>query len=254
MSQSAVRTAIENAMFSWKAVSALNFNEVTSGENISVGFYTGDHGCGASNAFDGSGGVLAHAYSPGDGIGGDMHFDDAENWSSAYLETVARHEIGHALGLGHSSISSATMYAYVTGIDMSLHNDDHAGIWSRYAAYTSPSGCGQLNAGQGLGQHQSVTSCDGRFKFIMQGDGNLVLYKNGQPLWGSGTNGKGGDRVIMQEDGNLVIYKSDGNPVWASNTPGSSNRNANLSVQNDGNVVIYRNGGGPVWASGTCCH
>jgi hypothetical protein len=251
-SQSSVRSAVQAAMFSWSAVSALSFSEVTSSENISFGFYTGSHGC--SNAFDGSSGVLAHAYSPGSGLGGDVHFDDAEGWSSAYLQTVALHEIGHALGLGHSTVSAATMYAYYTGTDTSLHDDDHAGIWSRYSAYTSPSGCGWLNAGQGLGQEQSVWSCDGRFQLKFQSDGNLVLYKGSSALWDSNTNGDGGDRVIMQEDGNLVVYKSNGDPVWDTNTNGSSNYGANLAVQNDGNVVIYRSGGGVAWSSGTCCH
>jgi hypothetical protein len=251
-SQSSVRSAIESALFSWTSSSSLSFSEVSSSENISFGFYTGSHGC--SGAFDGSGGVLAHAYSPGSGLGGDVHFDDAEGWSSAYLETVALHEVGHALGLGHSAVSNATMYAYYTGTDTQLADDDRAGIWSRYAAYASPSGCGWLSSGQGLGAGQSVWSCDGRFQLSYQGDGNLVLYQGGSALWASGTNGHGGDRVIMQEDGNLVIYKSNGNPVWASGTAGTSNRYANLAVQNDGNVVIYRSGGGVAWASNTCCH
>ncbi|MDI1450403.1 matrixin family metalloprotease [Polyangium sp. 6x1] len=250
--QASVRSAIESALFSWRSSSSFSFSEVSSGENISFGFYTGSHGC--SDAFDGSSGVLAHAYSPGGGLGGDVHFDDAEGWSSAYLETVALHEVGHALGLGHSAVSSATMYAYYTGNDTQLADDDRAGIWSRYAAYASPSGCGSLSSGQGLGAEQSVWSCDGRFQLKYQGDGNLVLYQGGNPLWASGTNGDGGDRVIMQEDGNLVIYKSDGHPVWASGTAGTSNRYANLAVQNDGNVVIYRSGGGVAWASNTCCH
>jgi hypothetical protein len=82
----------------------------------------------------------------------------------------------------------------------------------------------------------------------MQGDGNLVLYRNsdGKPLWATGTTG--GSRAIMQGDGNLVVYTSSGVPVWASNTVG--NDGAIVQLQNDGNLVIYK-GPNPIWASGT---
>lgn len=254
ISQSSQRTAIQNAMLAWTAVSPITFTEVTSGGNILMGFYTGDHG--SCDDFDGSGGVLAHAWYPSGG--GDIHFDDAESWSTGssgtHLQTVAMHELGHSLGLGHSTVSSATMYAYYTGSDTSLSYDDHAGIWSLYGTYSSPSGCGTLEAGEGLGMGEYIMSCDGRFKLAMQTDGNLVLYMGTKSLWDTNTHENGGNRVVMQEDGNLVVYKSNGNDAWDANTNSTANQYAHLAIQNDGNLVIYKTNGGVAWASGTCCH
>lgn len=67
-----------------------------------------------------------------------------------------------------------------------------------------------------------VSGC-GRFKTVMQSDGNLVLYKNEtNPIWASNTcnKGKGPFVCSMQGDGNLVIYDSTNAPTWASNTCG----------------------------------
>ncbi len=108
-----------------------------------------------------------------------------------------------------------------------------------------------MQPGEVLNKNQFKKSSDNRFKFILQNDGNLVLYKYGWALWSSGTHGLPIKRCIMQTDGNLVLYDYGNNPRWSSGThryPGSW-----LNIQNDGNVVIYR-GINPVWATNTCCH
>jgi len=113
-------------------------------------------------------------------------------------------------------------------------------------------GCGQLTANQRLTANQSTLSCDGRFKLILQGDGNLVLYQSGTPLWASNTVGKASADAIMQGDGNFVIYDSSGKPLWASDTAG--NNGAYLTVQNDGNTVIFSASGATLWSTGTGGH
>ncbi|UQA62528.1 matrixin family metalloprotease [Polyangium aurulentum] len=259
LSQASIRNAVSEALFDWSASSPLTFSEVSSGEDITIGWYTGSH-CSAS-AFDGSNGVLAHAFFPSSG--GDVHFDDAESWSTSsssgiHLETVAVHELGHSLGLAHSSVSGSIMYPTYSGVNDAPRDDDRAGIWAIYGAFSAPSPGGDIHAGQGLSAGQSMSSYDGRFQLVMQSDGNLVLYKltNGSvtPLWATGTNSAMPDRMIMQEDGNLVLYKSSGAPVWATGTSSTANRYSRLVVQNDGNLVIYNQSGSPVWASNTCCH
>jgi hypothetical protein len=54
------------------------------------------------------------------------------NGSDYDVETVLLHENGHVVGLGHSSVTQAVMYAYYGGIRRSLHQDDIDGVTSLY--------------------------------------------------------------------------------------------------------------------------
>lgn len=89
-------------------------------------------------------------------------------------------------------------------------------------------------------------------RLVFQGDGNLVLYRTSgtswEPLWASGTNGRGGNQVAFQGDGNLVIY-ANGRPVWASNTNGQGV--SKLTLRSDGNVVLTDGSGNVRWQTGT---
>jgi predicted Zn-dependent protease len=60
-----------------------------------------------------------------------LHFDDAEHFTDASysgtnLLAVAVHEIGHVIGIGHSSEKKSVMNPMYTGYDpnLSLHADD----------------------------------------------------------------------------------------------------------------------------------
>jgi hypothetical protein len=101
--------------------------------------------------------------------------------------------------------------------------------------------------------HESLVSADGRYRCVMQGDANLVVYRNadGRPLWASNTVSSGAGRLVMQGDTNLVLYRgwNAATPVWASNTVGRGG-NPRLVMQNDGNLVLYTDRGA-VWATGT---
>src|SRR5918993_2801053 len=106
-----------------------------------------------------------------------------------------------------------------------------------------------MQPGEVLGAGQAISSANGRFTFVYQGDGNLVLYGPGGALWASNTNGQPVGGAIMQGDGNLVIYGPGSLYVWDSATDG--NPGSRLVVQDDGTVVIYRPDGTPAWATNT---
>ena len=60
--------------------------------------------------------------------------------NAAYIEDIVTHELGHALGLNHSSFSDATMYpsySYCSQAFRTLAADDIAGAKSLYPAGTS---------------------------------------------------------------------------------------------------------------------
>ncbi|MEE6472883.1 hypothetical protein FKM82_009762 [Ascaphus truei] len=138
LSKPDVDRAVEMGLKAWSDAAPLNFVKISQGEaDIMISFEAGDHG--DSYPFDGPRGTLAHAFAPGEGLGGDTHFDNAERWTTGAhgfnLFTVAAHEFGHALGLGHSSDPSALMYPtykYQHPIGFRLPKDDVKGIQALY--------------------------------------------------------------------------------------------------------------------------
>ncbi|XP_071990302.1 interstitial collagenase-like [Engystomops pustulosus] len=131
-----VDDSIMRALNVWSQVTPLRFSRVNSGNaDILIQFTARSHG--DQNSFDGPNGVLAHAYSPGSGIGGDAHFDEDERWSNNQagfnLFLVAAHEFGHSLGLGHSDDRQALMFpTYRFVNNFRLSQDDINGIQSLY--------------------------------------------------------------------------------------------------------------------------
>ena len=124
---------IRSSLAVWGNMSPLTFTE-TTGANTDLEFdfrRPGESGYPFDRGGSKSRNTLARGFFPQNGL---VEFDDHEDWGrSGFLKDVAVHEIGHALGLRHSSVSDATMYyRHHSGFD-TLHEVDIRGIKSLYA-------------------------------------------------------------------------------------------------------------------------
>ncbi|GHJ42947.1 hypothetical protein Cs7R123_02890 [Catellatospora sp. TT07R-123] len=120
-----------------------------------------------------------------------------------------------------------------------------AGLGLAGAPASAAAGSDRLGPGEFLDPDQYLVSGNGAYRLVMQGDGNLVAYGPGGPLWATYTAGRA--RFVNQTDGNLVVYPNAGGVSWASGTGGGG---GTLVVQDDGNVVLY-GPGGPTWSTYT---
>jgi peptidoglycan hydrolase-like protein with peptidoglycan-binding domain len=222
LNQTQVRSSLTQAFALWSAVVPLTFTEVaiSASPDMVIRFVSGDHGDGSP--FDGPSGILAHGFYPppnGGAIAGDIHFDEAEAWtvnlppSGIDLVSVAAHEIGHALGLAHSTITGALMYPYYSGAHRNLENDDVAGIQAIYGGVSRWSGWeslgGVLTSGPGVSSWSA-----GRLDCFVRGTDNALWHKWFSGGW-SGWESLGG---VLTSDPAAVSWGASRIDVFARGT------------------------------------
>ena len=135
-----------------------------------------------------------------------------------------------------------------------------------------------MRASESLAAGASIKSPSGRYRLILQSDGNAVLYDDfgfstllkssgladwaadigiaNSPLpaalWDSRTVGSSASSLVMDPDGSLVLLAgvdSSATPVWHTRTAGWPG--AFMSVRDDGTVAVNRADGRVLWIVGT---
>jgi len=137
---------VQRAMAEWSKVIKLDWVQATNpvaARTVNILFGSADHGDGP---FEGPYGVLVHTFYPSpqnpEPIAGDIYFNDDEMsriGTNTDAFSVALHELGHALGLGHSDNPFDVMYPYYRVVG-TLAAGDTAAIQTMYAAQEGSNG------------------------------------------------------------------------------------------------------------------
>ncbi|KAF4077141.1 hypothetical protein AMELA_G00204620 [Ameiurus melas] len=176
-----VREVFRDAVQVWSHVTPLTFTEVQGGHaDITIDFVRYEHG--DKLPFDGPGGILAHAFFPRTHRQGEVHFDYDEHWTLANgmgtdMLQVAVHEIGHTLGLQHSTGPGSVMSAiYSFSYPPQLSKDDEMRIQSLYGARIAQQREPELDTNDIM---LVPNSCDTDFDAVSMIRGELFFFKSG---------------------------------------------------------------------------
>jgi hypothetical protein len=149
---SAIDPAVAAGADVWRLQTTASVNLAYAGRSAqTVNTYDGANVVMFRNASNGSTIATTYWWSTGSNIvdadivfwdGGFTFFTGSSGCSSGfYIEDIAAHEFGHALGLGHSTSTAATMYPSTSACDTrnrSLDNDDIAGVTALYPPMSVP--------------------------------------------------------------------------------------------------------------------
>jgi len=210
-------TSVQRALDEWARYAALRWVQKVSPKQtrtVDLAFLPACHYLQTGEPDDPCFGpdVLGHAYFPsaGETIAGDVHFNAQDfRWrtsgssvgSSINVFDVALHELGHSLGLDHSSDPNSVMYAYLSRSYNGLQGDDIRAIQSIYRA-------APYCAFNVTPSARSVSATGGTVSFAISTDASCTWTAATSVAWvrtPSPASGTGPATVTYQVDANTAL-------------------------------------------------
>ena len=239
-------TATREAFDAWEAVADIDFVEVTDGASVDIrlGF----------DAIDGSSGTLAEAFFSFVGVTlveSTIRFDTAENYvvgegnvgdDAVNFKTVAIHEIGHAIGISHSSITPAIMQAFIDPDVNGLQSDDIAAaqfLYGAAAGTSSPDDTSTTTNGTDAADNlvgttgNDILSGGGGADLISGSSGNDIIYGN-----------KETDTIFGNDGADTIFGGQNNGPETTNNGSSAQREGADVLDGGAGADLIYGNHGG----------
>lgn len=122
-----------------------------------------------------------------------------------------------------------------------IYNNSNNPIWGSGTS-VHPSGYSYANKylfkSQIMYPDQQIETPDRRYRFILQRDGNAVLYNaQNRAIWSTQTGGRNVAFMTLQENGNLVLRDTNGAAVWHARI---NNKGGNrFAIRDDGNLMVH---------------
>ena len=158
---------------------------------------------------------------------------------------VDRTGSGTMLWSSHTSGRGGTRVRIQDDGNLVMRTSAGVAIWSTKNGFVRHP---TLSSGDVLKSGQALVL--GRTQFVLQHDGNVVVYRSGVARWSTNTAGRGGTRLTMRTNGNLVLTRENGTIVCSSRTA-DANASNHVTVLRDGDVVMYDALGRVVWHTNT---
>jgi len=220
ISGTAEGNAVTSAIATWEAASGIDFTYSGSSsiavadpnDFINTVFWAATPN--PAHTFLAKASWYEYASTPGEIVGFDVHFNTDHQWAMAAttgrfdIESVAVHEIGHAIGLAHTTNSAETMFSSLPPATLrrTLGSGDIAGAQQLYPQATAQTCVGFVATIVGTAGADTLVGTSGDDVFVGLGGDDTIHGLDGNDLVCAGS----GHDTVHGGNGNDIVYGQNG--------------------------------------------